>query len=107
MRRPRVYVVNDPGLDFSKAEVFGDVVRLFCGAVNPFRPDEIQEGVASGLDEFDVELDYLCPSGSALAVGFAFSHLAVWAGSGELAVRIKLLLFDSKARSYFAREVSL
>lgn len=114
-RKPRVFITNDPGsLDFSKAEVFGELWRLSTGTVDPFRPHIVQAQVVAMLGaEFDADLDYILPSGAVLAVAFTFAWLGIYADNGpslkkeDSPARVKLLLFDSKKREYIARVVAL
>lgn len=114
-RKPRVFVTNDPGsLDFSKAEVFGEVYKLSQGTVDPFRPHIVQAQVTAMLGaEYDADLDYVLPSGAVLAVAFTFAWLGIYADNGPSLrketspARVKLLLFDSKKREYIARVVEL
>lgn len=98
----KVYITNDSGLDFSKAEKFGQLVKLTNGPVDVFRPHMIQREVESNIKQFDRSLDYLLVAGAALPVGFAFAWLCVEEGG-----TVKLLIFDAKKADYMVRTIEL
>ena len=106
MRSPKVYIVNDTGQDYTKACAFGELSVVVLGKVNPFQPQTVQQRIAEQLAAFDPEVDYLLPSGSALANGLAFAHVAGWLTTDEKN-RVKLLMYDSKTDQYHARSVEL
>ena len=109
MRNPRVYITNDTGLSFEKAEAYGELVRVTKGSVDMFRPHEVQNTINKMLSDFDASIDFLLPSGATIATGFAMAYLALHADDGKDrdAATLKLLLFDSKSRDYLLRTVEL
>lgn len=104
---PKVYICNDTGLDFTKAQNFGELVRVTNGPLNMFRPGIIKAEVQHAMQDFNLKEDYLLPAGGALAVGFAFHWLALYGATDDEEATVKLLLFDSKTREYVARSVDL
>lgn len=103
----RVFVANHTeDLSYEGATEHGELVPVVSGRVNPFAPGVLRDEVASKLENFDRDRDFLMPAGSTLAVGFCFAFLAQLA-ERETHSRVKLLLWDSKRRSYFVRTVEL
>lgn len=110
--RPRVFITHDgSGLDFTKAEKFGHLIKMASGPVDIWRPHIAQAQINKELESnrFDAARDFLLVAGSALAVGFAFSWLTLAADDGqeEGKVTIKLLIYDAKRAEYVQRTVQL
>jgi glyoxylate carboligase len=102
----RVYITNDTGLDFTKAEAYGELCRLTYGPIDIFRPEATKREIELKLSAFRNAEDYLLVSGSSLAAAFAAAFLATCGDSDEEAV-VRFLLFDSKRREYFVRTIQL
>lgn len=114
--RARVFITHDgSGLDFSKAEKFGHLIKMAQGPVDIWRPHVTQQQITKELEanRFDATRDFLLVAGSALAVGFAFSWLTLFAdydkpaAQGGRGVVVKLLIYDAKKAEYVARTVQL
>lgn len=89
-RRPTVWVVNDGGHDYSKAESWGTLVRLTEGGLNPFKLDRLSQQIAEKLSIATAD-DYLLISGLQIINGLCmvmwlmkFDHLNLlqWANRG-------------------------
>lgn len=102
---PKVYITNDTGLDYRKAEGYGELVPLTVGPVDVFRPELTKRMIEHGLSQWTAE-DYLLVSGSSLAAALAAAYLATAGDTDEEAV-VKFLLFDAKGRDYFVRTIQL
>lgn len=108
---PRVFICNDNGLDFHKAEKFGHLVVLTKGSIDVFRPHVAQKQIEDILQgsQFDARFDMLLVAGANLAVGFAFSWLTLTANDhkNDDKVTVKLLIFNAKEADYMVRTIQL
>ncbi len=73
-RTPTVWIVNDAGHPYEKAETFGNTISLTEGAINPFKPDRLARVLASKLKESRQD-DRLLLSGSPMVNALA---LVLW-----------------------------
>lgn len=96
----KVYVTNGvEGMDFSKAEKFGQVVFITTGKQNIFRPNEIQHAMHVGLQGFE-EDDYLILAGNSLTMFFAGLYVP------DDVQRLQLLVWDQKEKDYIVRTIT-
>lgn len=98
---PKVYIVNSAGHDYSKAERFGELVVLSEGSLPVFAVDRIRVLYEEGLESFDWERDYLLFSGNLIPNVIALGVAIV---KSEM-LRINVLIFDAKKRSYVERQL--
>ena len=59
---PKVYVVNNGGHDFSKADIFGPITFLSQGTVNKFKVTEMAREFSRLMADSSPE-DYIIPNG--------------------------------------------
>lgn len=109
---PRVFICNDNGLDFSKAEKYGNLYPLTRGPVDVFKPHATKKEIDDQLErmKFDPLHDYVLLAGANLAVGFVFSWLTLCGsseGQEDSFPNIKLLIFHAKENDYMIRTVKL
>lgn len=106
----KVYITNDTGQDFRRAEQFGDLVRLSKGPVDIWRPDDLKKTIHAKLAGFDAKEDFVLVCGATIVSAFVGAWLALRADGkedGKGGVLIKFLLFDSKTHDYFVRTVAV
>lgn len=77
---PKVYVVQEnPNIDYSDAERFGDVIFMTMSELQPMRNSRrnamILGDIESHVMAFNPEEDYVLLSGNLIAIGYAFSLL--------------------------------
>lgn len=108
---PRVFICNDNGLDFSKAEKYGLLTQLTRGPVDVFKPHVCKQQICDALEkaQFDASKDFILVAGANLAVGFVFSWLTLAAddAQNDHGVTVKLLIFNAKEEDYMLRTVKL
>lgn len=98
---PRVFVTHvGNGMDFSKAERFGELVYLAQHKINILHPTTVAGTMAAGLEDFHEE-DFLCLAGNVLAVFFAGLYLP------DTVKRLQLLVWDQREQDYMVRTVSV
>lgn len=100
--RPRVFVVNWSGHDFSKAEKYGEIIKLTEGLVNIFNPERLLHFYLTKLKEkkFNFRIDYILISGSPvvnLLLGIALENYE----------SVNLLIYDAKKANYVERNLNL
>lgn len=98
----KVYVVQEnPRMDYSPAEAYGDVVFMTADEYRPvagsIRNQDIISDVQRHMATFDPAEDWLIMTGNPIMMGYAF-HLAIARGSG-----VKCLQWDRISHGY--REV--
>lgn len=62
-RQPVVWLINEGGHDYKKAETFGRLLPITTGSVNPFNPDRLMVNISGRLRVASIE-DFLVISGS-------------------------------------------
>ena len=98
MRRPRAYVPNKAGHDFSDAERFGDLVFLTQGIVKRYSTNHIYRQLIEGMSEAEPQ-DYLLVCSLSIINAIAASILARQFG------KVNYLLFSGG--SYMERTVDV
>ena len=98
MRRPKVYIPNKAGHDFSDAERFGDLVYLTQGIVKRYSTNHIYRQLIEGM-EGAMPQDYLLVSSLSIINAIAASILARQFG------KVNYLLFSGG--SYMERTVDV
>jgi hypothetical protein len=86
----KVWIVNDGGHDFSKAEVYGTLHRITDGQVNPFGTDRLAKRISKAIS-LAHEDDYVLVSGTPVITGLV---LFLWLSYFP---RCNLLQFDARA----------
>ena len=99
-RKPRVYVVNDGGHDFSPAMSRGELVILTRGSVNVFATDRLLQELKDKLNESH-EDDFLLTSGNGLVSCLAHTFMMLKHG------RVNLLIYSFKNKDYELRNMTL
>lgn len=94
-----VWIVNQVGHDYSKAERFGELKPLTMGTVG-LRVDRLVWHLSRGIGKFASEDDYLLIAGTPLVNALA---LAVWLTRFKEA---HLLIWNAKAQDYEIARVS-
>lgn len=102
----RVFITNDAGQDFTKAEAFGMLAPITNGSVDVFNPDALYGRIEQILSDFNPEDDHILLAGNALAGALAFLALNNVLKEDE-PVPVRLLLFDARKRDYFVRTIEL
>lgn len=96
-----VWIVNSrPGFDFSAAEKFGRLVRLYDQKFNPFDPKAALYQAERRFTNEGTAEDLLLLAGNAVANGLA--TLAFYRRFN----RVNLLVFDAVERRYQEKEVA-
>ena len=98
----RVFITNDTGLDFTKAERYGELVRLTSGSVDRFHPDRVEEDIRAALTAFGRD-DFLLLTGDTL-VNFLVALVLCDVTLGDT---VRLLLYDPRKRDYFVRTIGM
>ena len=94
--KPKVFITNKAGHDFSSAELFGDLVPVTTGNINVFRPDRDLFRIQEVLYEFNPEMDYLLLSGNVFANAMAIAAIYYAHPSHD----INYLVYDAKNNTY-------
>ncbi len=92
-KKPKVYVTNNSGYPYEKAEKYGDLVFLTRGYMYYNKIDEVIKKLGNIIDEAS-ENDFLCLSGNNFICALAM-HL--WAKEHELC---KVLHWDQDSKDY-------
>ncbi len=92
-RQPIVWIINDGGHDYSKAEVHGRMVPMTTGGINPFSPDRLMVNLASRLRNATEE-DFAIVGGSPMLNGIVMS---MWL---ERFDKMKCLVWSNKKERY-------
>lgn len=99
MLKPRVFITNQAGHDFSKAALFGQLVPITTGNINVFRPDRDLYRIQQTLQDFDPAVDYLLLSGHTFVTAMAVSIIALkWVGGCN--VKLNFLVYNAKQQKY-------
>lgn len=96
----QVWIVNDAGHDFSKAEKFGGLQKLTIGRVNPFYPDRLAQELSIGIVRYASPEDFLLISGTPILNALA---LCLWVKAHG---SCKVLQWDAKRQDYRISTVS-
>lgn len=108
MSESKVFVVQEnPGLDYSDAERFGDIVFItnqeYSSVTGSLNNQDILRDIERAMAKFDPRQDYLLMTGNPITIGYAF-HRAMLRGQeteGDDA-NIQLLRWDGFTRTYKA-----
>lgn len=100
MARPRVYIVNQAGHDFSEAQKFGDLVSITEGNINVFRPDRSLFTIKASLSTF-AENDYLLLSGNTFGNALAAIQVA------SQVDMLNVLVYDAKNQKYLHHKLDI
>lgn len=104
---PKVVVVQEnPHLDYSDAERYGDVEFItnleYSDMANSLNNEHVLSDVRNKMAKFNPNEDYLLMTGNPITMGYAF-HLAMEiAEAGAARQQIKLLRWDGITRTYRA-----
>lgn len=90
----QVWIINDAGHDFSKAERFGALKRLTVGNINPFHLDRLARDLSVGIVQDATPDDYLLISGTPILSGLALHLWLTRHGA------CKVLQWDAKKQDY-------
>jgi hypothetical protein len=71
-RTPVVWIINEGGHDYKKAEKYGRLMPMTTGSVNPFNPDRLMVIVSNRLRVATAQ-DFLVVSGSPMLNAIAVS----------------------------------
>ncbi len=92
-RQPIVWILNDGGHDYSKAERHGRMVPMTTGGINPFSPDRLMVNLASRIRNA-VEEDFVISGGSPMLNSILS---AMWLTRFD---KIKWLVWSNKQSKY-------
>jgi len=92
-KKSKVYVTNNSGYPYEKAERFGELIFLTRGYMYYNKIDEVIKKLGNIIDEAS-EDDYLCLSGNNFICALAF-HL--WAKEHQIC---RVLHWDQDAKDY-------
>lgn len=95
---PKVYVPNNSGHDFSKAEDFGELVFITKGTIERFKINNMYRAVVDALEDSTPE-DYIMVTGLT-QINVVLTSVFSWKHS-----RLNLLIYDSKEERYILREL--
>lgn len=96
----KVFIINDSGFNYSKAERFGELVTLTKGHVPIHNGITKVEPISEGLKDFNIAKDYLLIAGPPILNAMA---AALISHKGPF---IKVLMFDAKKQDYSVRHLS-
>lgn len=109
MSESKVYVVQEnPGLDYSDAERFGDIEfitnREFSSVTGSLNNRDILVDIERSMGRFDPKRDYLLMTGNPITIGYAFHRAMLRADHAYSGDRqpINLLRWDGFTRTYKA-----
>ena len=97
----KVYVLNDMNHTFEQAAKFGELTFVTKGKVPIFKTDTMKSLLIEGLNDFDLENDFLLVSGPAVLCMLAVLLLHV------KKTPIKTLVFDAKLQDYVVRHLTV
>lgn len=92
-RAPVVWLVNEGGHPYEKAEKFGRIIPVTVGTINVFNPDRLMVNVSHRL-RMAIDSDYVAISGSPVLNGLM---MAMWLKRFE---RMNLLLWSHRDTDY-------
>ena len=95
----KVYVVNNTNHDYSKAELYGELVYVTKGKLPIFKTNTVRAMLEKGLVKFTKD-DYLLISGPAIVSVMAAIILF------NKFDTVKFLVFDAKQQDYVVRHLN-
>lgn len=99
----KVYVLNNRHHSFENASNFGELVFVTEGVVPVFKTDYVGKLLSDKLKYFNVDEDYLLPTGPTILGMMATTMLS----KGNEVKFLKILIFDAKAQSYVVRHLPI
>ena len=99
-RSPYVWIVNEAGHDYSRAESYGELKPLTVGDINPLQLDRLSYHLTRGVVGFTDAEDYLLISGTPVVNAVA---LHIWLVMHKMC---KVLQWNAKRRDYELTELS-
>ena len=96
----KVYIPNNSGHDFSKAEQYGELIFVTQGTIPPFDLNKMYREVVDTLQDSE-EQDYIMVSGLTQINGMLMAVFGYKHG------RLNLLIYDVKEEDYVIRKIVL
>lgn len=96
----KVFVINQSGHDFSKAEKYGELVFLSEGKINPFKVNNMYRQFSSKMDNCQPD-DYILVTG--------LSQLCMIAAGIQVHKhgKVNMLIYSSRDDDYVPREIDV